>query len=90
MPRVTGGEAGDFDVVSHDVARRGQRTDLPFEELLLVVPARPPRQHAADVEVFAEDVAHHVFGADAFGRRLIMGAAGGVDVVVAGVPAALG
>ncbi len=58
-----------------------------LEELTLVVVARPPVQHGADAERLAEDVPHHVLGPDAFGRALVVAAAGGVHVVVAGVPA---
>src|SRR5829696_3929955 len=37
-----------------------------------------------------EDVTHHVLWADAFGGALIVAASRGVDVMVAGVPAARG
>ena len=87
---VRRGEAGDLDVVAHQVVGGRKRVDLAVEELLLGVPARAPGQHAADVEVFAQDVPPHVLGLDALGRALVMPAAGGVDVVVAGIPAHLG
>src|SRR5262249_26520880 len=75
---------------------RGQRVDRVgrllggpgIEVTLLVVPARAPAQAAADVEVLAQDVPHHVLGGDALGGALVVRAAGRVDVVVAGVPAA--
>ena len=41
----------------------------------------------ADLEVLAEDVAHHVGRMHSLGRVGVVGAAGGVDVVVAGDPA---
>ena len=64
--------------------------DLAAEELLLGVPARPPRQHAADVEVLAQDMPPHVLGLDPFGRALVVRAAGGMHVMVAGEPVHLG
>ena len=66
---------------------RRERMVLRREELLLVVLARPPGQHAADVELLAQDLRHHVLGQHAFGRVLVVRAAGGVDVVIAGEPA---
>ncbi len=89
MAGVRRGEAGDLDVVAHQVFGRRERVDLALEELLLGVPARPPRQHAADVEVFAQDVPPHVLGLDPFGRALVMRAAGRVDVMIAGEPVQL-
>ena len=86
VPGVRGGEARDLDVVAHQVFGGRQRVHLAVEELLLGVPARAPGQHAADVEVLAQDVPHHVVGLDALGRALVVGAAGGVDVVVAREP----
>ena len=65
------------------------RGRLPLEILLLRIPARPPRKDAADIQVLAQDVPHHVAWADAFGRAVVVGAAGGVDVVIAGEPTAL-
>ncbi len=83
-------EAGDLDVVAHQVVLGGKRVDLAIEELLLGIPARAPGEDAADVEVFTQDVPPHVFGLHAFGRAFVVSAAGGVHVVVAGVPPHLG
>ena len=77
-------EAGDLDVVAEQVGALRDGVDLAGEELLLEVEARAPGQVAADLQVFAQDVAHHVLGVDALGRVGVVGAAGGVDVVVAG------
>ena len=66
---------------------RGETMWFALEVALLVIPARPPAQTAADVEVLAENVPHHVLGRDALGGTLVVGAAGRVDVVVAGIPA---
>ena len=42
------------------------------KKLFLVIPARPPGQHAADVQIFPKDVPHHVFGPDSRGRAFIV------------------
>ncbi len=75
-----------FDVVPHHVVRAGKLRDFALEVLLLRVPARTPRQHAADVQVFADDLPHHVGRGHAFGGAVVVGAAGGVHVMVARVP----
>ena len=61
-------EAGHFDVVAQQIIRRGQRMDLALEIAFLVIPARSPAQAAADVEILAEHMPHHVFRRDALGR----------------------
>ena len=86
---VAGREAGDLDVVAHQVLGGGEAVVLALEELLLEIPARAPAQHAADVQVLAQDVPHHVLRLDALGGLLVVRAAGRVDVVIAGVPAHL-
>ncbi len=90
VPGVLRGEAGDLDVVAHQVVALREFVDVAGEELFLVVPARSPREHATDVEVFAENVPHHVFRLDALAGHVVVLAAGGVDVVVAGEPAVVG
>src|SRR6185437_7356367 len=84
---VTRWETGHFHVIAEEVVRRGQGVDLALEVAFLVIPARTPAQAAADVEILAENVAHHVLRRDAFGRAFVMRAASRVDVVIAGVPA---
>src|SRR6266550_3702110 len=83
MPRVLTGEAGDLDVIPHEVVLRRKLVHGSFEELLLVIPTGTPRENAADVEVFAYDVPHHVGRRDAFGRGFVVSAAGGVDMMIA-------
>src|SRR5438874_10457616 len=90
MTGVSAREAADLHVVAHDVVLQRQLVDGTLEELLLVVPTRTPGEDAADVEVFADDMPHHVGGGDAFGGSLVVGAAGRVDVVIAGNPAKVG
>src|SRR4030095_5987199 len=84
---VTGWKTGNLQVVVHPAIGLRQRIVLPGEELLLIVVAGPPGQNGADVERFTQDLTHHVFGQHAFRRILIVRAAGGVNVVVAGKPA---
>ena len=82
-------EAAHLDVVAHQRLRGRKGRWLSFEVLLLDIPTRPPGEDAANVEILADDVPHHVGRADAGGGIFIVRAAGGVDVVVAGEPAAL-
>src|SRR4051794_3958892 len=81
--------ARDFDVVSDAILGRRDAVVFPLEERLLEIPAGPPGEDASNLEVFAQDVAHHVLRVDAFGWTFVVGAAGGVDVVIAGIPAQL-
>ena len=83
MAGVLAGEAANLDVVAHDLVLQRELVDGAFEELLLVIPTRTPGEDAPDIEVFADDVPHHVGGGDAFGGGLVMGAAGGVNVMIA-------
>ena len=84
VPALVRAEAGDLDVVAQHVGVEGNLVVLAGEELLLVVEARPPSEVRADLQVFAQDVPHHVRRMDALGRVGVMRAAGGVDVMVAG------
>ncbi len=83
MTRMARREAGDLDVVVHQVIAIRQLVIASLEELLPIVVRRSPRQDGADVEAFAEDVADHVLREDAFGGRLVVQASGGVDVMIA-------
>ena len=84
MSALVRAEAGDLDVVAQHVGMNGNLVVFAGEELLLIIEARPPRQVRADLQVFAENVPHHVLRVDALGRVCVVRAAGGVDVVVAG------
>ena len=83
-------EAGDLDVVTEEIGVPGDLVVLPGEELLLVIEARTPGQVAADLEILAEAVAHHVGRVHTLARLGVVGAAGGMDVMIAGPPAAQG
>ena len=89
MAGVARREARDFHVVAHDVFFGRERVGLAFEESLLEIPARPPTQHLADVQVLAQDVPHHVLRVDALGGLFVVRAAGRVDVMVARIPSEL-
>ena len=80
---VAGRESRNLEVVVHEFIALRERMVLAAEELLLVVVARTPGEHASHVEFLSQDLAHHVLGPDALGGVLVMRAAGGVDVVVA-------
>src|SRR5262245_50648806 len=88
MAGVRRWKTADLDVVPHKVIRPRKGRRLPLEVLLLRVPARPPAQHAADVEVFAKNVPQHVGGRDALGRAVVVSTPSRVNVMIAGVPAA--
>ena len=90
MSRVLRRKSGDLDVVPHDVILQRQPADVSFEELLLEIPARSPRQHATDVQVLAQDMSHHGLGGDALRRGFVMGATGGMHVMVARIPTQIG
>ena len=82
-------KTADLDVVPHQVIRPREGRRLPLEVLLLRVPARPPAQHAADVEVFAQNVPQHVGRSDPLGRAVVVSTPRRVNVMIAGEPAAL-
>src|SRR6266852_6879577 len=84
---MTGRKSGHLHLVAEEVIGSGKGIHLSLEVALLMVPARPPAQAAAYIEVFAEDVPHHVGGRDAFGGTFIVRAAGRVNVMIARVPA---
>ncbi len=71
--------------MSYFIAVRGfaARVHVRREELLLMIEARTPRQHAADVQSFAFDLPEHVGRIDSLGGRRIVRATSGVDVMVA-------
>src|SRR5207302_2365011 len=57
---LMGAESGDFDVVANEVGIAGEFVDLASEELLLVIEAWAPGEIAADFQIFAGALAHHV------------------------------
>src|SRR5437762_11056800 len=59
---------------------------LATEKLFLIVVAGAPSKDRADVQFLALDLAHHIIRLHAFGRILIMRAAGCMHVMITGVP----
>src|SRR4051794_5296115 len=58
MAGVTGGKAGDLQVVMHQPAGLGKGMVFRGEELFLVVVVRTPREHAGEVQMFTQDLPH--------------------------------
>ena len=90
MARVRRREARDLNVVPHQVVWRGQRVKLPLKEFFLGVPARPPAQNTAHLQIFAQNVPHHVGRPHPLGRAFVVGTAGGMHMVIAREPVPLG
>src|SRR5205085_10857300 len=86
MPGVARRESRNLEVVMNEPVRRGGRVVAAREELLLVVVPGAPGEDRADVEAFAAHLAAHVGRIHSNRRVLVMTAAGGVDVVIGGVP----
>src|SRR5262249_44110131 len=80
-------EAADLQVVLDDGEGLANLVHPGVKELALELETRTPGQIAADVKPLALDVQEHVAGKDALGGVGVMGAAGGVNVMVAGVEA---
>src|SRR5947207_1507755 len=79
-------EAGDLDIVAEQVGILRDLVDRAAEKLLLIIEAGTPGQVCADLQILTHAMADHVFGVNAFGRLHVMGAAGGMDVMIAGPP----
>src|SRR5215469_11965737 len=79
-------ESRDFQVVVHEPIWFGEWMILTAEKLLLVVVARSPCQHRADIQFFALDLAHHVIWAHTFRGILIVRATGSMYMMVSGIP----
>src|SRR5207247_3820994 len=82
-------ETGDLDVIVQQVGVARNCVVLSSEKLLLIVEARTPRQVAANLQILAEAMSHHVRRMNTFTRFGVMRAAGGVNVMVTGPPAEL-
>src|SRR5262245_32332118 len=89
VPRAMRAEARNLDVVAQQVGIARDFIVLAGEELNLVIEARTPGEIAAYLQIFTKAVADHVLGVDALRRIRVMGTAGGVDVMIARVPAKL-
>ena len=87
MAGMAGGKSRHLEVVVHQAVRSRQRIVLAGEELLLVVVAGTPGEDRTEVQRLALNLTDHVVRQNAFGRILIMRAAGRVNVMVSRVPA---
>src|SRR5436309_13652653 len=89
VPRMARGEARDLQIVAHQIRGSGQRMIFPLKEPLLKVVARPPGKDAADIQVLAQDMTHHIFREDSLRRLLIVEASGRMNMVISGIPASI-
>src|SRR5262249_35815575 len=85
MPQRLRAEAADFKIILEERARFADFMGGGGEELPLMVIARPPRQHAADVEPFPLHLQKHVGRRDSLCRARVMSATGGMNMVIAAV-----
>src|SRR5687768_8782720 len=83
VPQCLRAEAADLQVVLEDRARVAQLMRAWREKTPLIVEAGTPGEYAADIQPFAFDLSEHVLRQDAFGGTVAVGAAGGMDVMVA-------
>src|SRR5215471_21322879 len=90
MPRMARWKARNLQVVMHQLIWFGMRIVLPSKELLLVVIARSPRQHAAHVQFLALYLPRHIFRPNALCRVLIVRASRRMYVMISGIPSILG
>src|ERR1041384_1115382 len=81
-----GTETGDLNVVPQQVGILRNFIYRAAEKLLLKIKAWPPSQVRADFQILAFHLPNHVRGEHAFGRFLIMSAAGGMNMMIAGPP----
>ena len=82
MPGGMRPEARHLDVVAEEVRGPADVVGLAGEKSLLEIEARAPREAAADLEIFPHAVAEHVGRHHSLGGALVVGTAGGVDVVI--------
>ena len=87
MSGVARWKPGNLQVVMHQSIRLRERVILAAEKLFLVVVTGSPGQNCADIQFLAQDLAHHVIRFDAFRGILVVRTAGGMHVMVAGIPA---
>src|SRR2546426_7973815 len=60
MPRLVRTEAGNFNIISQQVRILRDLVDMTAEELFLKIETRTPGEIAADFQILAQAVAHHV------------------------------
>src|SRR3954447_6634416 len=87
MPTVARGKPRNLQVVVQEGLRPGERVAMTGEELFLMVIARRPIENTSDAQVFALHLSHHHRRIDALRWRYVMRATGGMNMVIARVPA---
>ena len=87
MARMRRRKSGHLHIVAHQVLGLRKLVQVSLKELFLVIPTGAPRQHTAHVQVFAQNMPHHVFRCHTFSRRFVMRASRGVHMMVTRVPA---
>ena len=80
-------KARNLDVVAEQIGILGDDIVFTCKKLFLIVKTRPPSEVGADFEILAEAVSQHVRRVNPLGRVGVMGATGGVDMVIARPPA---
>ena len=81
-----GTKSAHFDIVAKDPGPGGNDVVLPGEKPLLVIEARPPSEICPHFQILAEHLPHHVGSMNPFSGFGVVGAAGRVDVMIAGDP----
>src|SRR5262245_4468831 len=89
MPGLMRAKARDLDVVVQQIGWTRDQVVFTREKPLPRIESRTPGEGCPDLQVLTERVAHHVGGKHAFGRIHVVGAARGVNVMVARPPAEL-
>ena len=86
MPHRLRTKAADLQVVFEYCVCIAQLMRRRRKKLPLIFETRSPGEYRSHIEGFAEDMADHIFREDAFGRTLIMFAAGSVNVMITRIP----
>ena len=86
MAALVGAKSRHLNIIAQQVRILGNLVVLTGEELLLVIEAGSPCEVATDLEIFTQNMAHHVRSMNAFARRGIVRASRSMNVVVTGPP----
>ena len=89
MPECRRSEATDLKVVFEQRKWFANLVGHWREIATLEIEARPPGQHAANVQAFALDLGIHVFRPHSLRRALVMRATGAVNVMIPAVESVL-
>ena len=89
MSRVARRMPRNLDVIADPVLLARYRVIFSFEERLLEVPTRTPRQDLPDLPIPTDQMTLHVRRKHPLGWSIVVCAAGCVNMVIAGIPAEL-